>query len=264
MVESMLHGRLFASMSGPPSMTMRRCCLAFAAGIIFLAGPSVAGPSHGSRLAGQPAVILVLNETKPKEPDTDIFALMSGKCSTLKIAGRDFACKAVAYFHSQQGRANFTVALDDPADESHVVSFSGENARREQDNLYELQVDRMLLNSKDRPKVDGLPVPSAELSAGVCKQVGSLASRQISSVSCSAIDKTGKKYELQFESDGLPITLRKIRQAPLKAENRNPRQSEQRECRHKADVARILPRDWTPYILRCLGEDSDAPPAADQ
>ena len=32
----------------------------------------------------------VANDTKLQEPDTDIFALMSGKCSTLKIAGRDF------------------------------------------------------------------------------------------------------------------------------------------------------------------------------
>jgi hypothetical protein len=261
MIQPMLHG---ACSSGPRGMTMRLCWPAFAVALVFFATPSVAGPSPASRLAARAPVILIANETKPKEPDTDIFALLSGKCSTLKIAGRDFACKAVAYFHSQQGRANFTVALDDPTDESHVVSFSGENARREQDNLYELQVDRMLLNSKDRPKVDGLPVPFAELSAGICKQVGNLAARQISSVSCSAIDKTGKKYELQFESDGLPITLRKIRQAPLRADTRSPRQIEQRECHHKADVARILPRDWTAYILRCLGEDSEPAPATDQ
>ncbi len=242
---------------------MHRGLQVFAVAVVLLAAPAIAGPSHGGGLAGRTPVILIAND-KPGEPDTDIFALLSGKCSTLKIAGRDFACKAVAYFHSQQGRANFTVALDDPADESHVVSFSGENARREQDNLYELQVDRMLLNSGDRPKVDGLPVPLAELSAGKCKQVGSLASRLISSVTCSAIDKSGRKYELQFESDGSPITLRKIKQAPLKAENRSPRQIEQRECRHKADVARILPRDWTGYILRCLGEDGERAPAADQ
>jgi hypothetical protein len=261
MIPPTLRGACSSGLSG---MTMRFCRPAFAFSLVCFVTPSIAGPSHGSGIAGPPPVILVATETKPKEPDTDIFALLSGKCSTLRIAGRDFACKAVAYFHSQQGRANFTVALDDPADESHVVSFSGENARREQDNLYELQVDRMLLNSKDRPKVDGLPVPFAELSAGTCKQVGSLASRLISSVSCSAIDKSGRKYELQFESDGLPITLRKIKQAPLKAENRSPRQIVQRECRHKADVARILPRDWAAYILRCLGEDSDATPAADQ
>jgi hypothetical protein len=246
-------------------MTMRLCPHAFAVAAIFLTTPSMAGPSAGSPLAGRAPVILVSNETKAPETDTDIFALMSGRCSILKIAGRDFACKAVAYFHSEKGRANFTVALDDPSDESHVVAFSGENAsRREQDNLYELQIDRMLLNSKDRPKVDGLPVPSAELSAGICRQVGNLAALQVSSVSCSATDRNGKKYELQFESDGSPITLRKIRQLPLTSENRRARQNERRECRHKADVARILPRDWTAYILRCLGEDSEPAPAANQ
>jgi hypothetical protein len=104
--------------------------------------------------------------------DIDLYALLSGKCATLKIAGRDFACKAVAYFHSQQSRADFTVVLDDPVDASHIVSFSGENARREQDNLYELSVDRMLLKSKDRPKLDGVPVPSVESSAGTCRLVG--------------------------------------------------------------------------------------------
>ena len=247
-----------------PGMTMRLCRQAFAVAIVCLATPSMAGPSHGSRLSARTPVILVSNETKPPQTDTDIFALMSGKCSTLKIAGRDFACKALAYFHGEKGRANFTVALDDPDDESHVVAFSGENAKRERDNLYELQIDRMLLNSKNRPKVDGLPVPSTELSTGTCKQVGSLATRLISSISCSATDKNGKNYELLFESDGSPITLRKIRQLPVTSENRSARRIEQSECRHKADVARILPRDWTAYILRCLGEDSEPAPTTAQ
>ncbi len=176
---------------------MRLCWQTFAVVIIFFVTPSIAEPSYGRgvlqhiRNLKQSAatakarhadafvsgstlddleiftrpVILVSNETKPQEPDIDIFAIISGKCSTLKIAGRDFTCRGVAYFHSEQGRANFTVALDDPTDTSHVVSFSGENARRDQDNLYELSIDRMLLNSKDRPKVDGLPVPFVELSA---------------------------------------------------------------------------------------------------
>src|ERR1700722_16302384 len=199
-------------------MTMPLCRQVLAVAIIFLAPPSMAGPSDGGRLLapdrnfkaataddrlsdGMADVsetsarpVILVSETKQSDPDTDIFALMSGKCSTLKIAGRDFACKAVAYFHGQQGRANFTIALDDPADDSHVISFSGENARREeQANLYELQIDRMLLNSKDRPRVDGLPVPFVESSTGTCKQLGTLVSMRISSISCSAIDKDGKK-----------------------------------------------------------------------
>ena len=295
----MLHA-LFDLMCYQPSMTMRLCRQVFAVAIIFFAAPSVAGPSHGSRLlqhvrnfkqypatakaryadglviapfppfsdstpddleTSTRSVILVSNETKRQEPDIDMLALMSGKCSTLKIAGRDFACRTVAYFHGQQGRANFTIALDDPTDDSHVISFSGENGRRQEDNLYELPIDRMLLNSKDRPKVDGLPVPSVELSTGICKQLGNFAAGQVSSIACTAMDKNGKKYELQFESDGSPITVRRIRQSPLTAGKRRAKQIEQLECRHKADVAKILPRDLTAYIIRCLPEDSLEPPA---
>jgi hypothetical protein len=279
-------------MSYQPSMMMRLCWQVFAVIIIFIATPSIAEPSHGSRLlqhtqnfkqhtataqarhadgfvsASTPddletsarPLILVSNETKPQQPDIDIFALISGKCSTLKIAGRDFTCKAVAYFHSEQGRANFTVALDDPTDNSHVISFSGENAQRDKDNLYELSIDRMLINSKDRPKVDGLPVPSVELSAGTCRQLGNIAVGVVSSISCAATDKNGKKYELQFESDGSPITVRRLRQSPLVPEKRRARQIGQLECRHKADVAKILPRDRTAYIIGCLAEEK---PAAD-
>lgn len=144
-------------------------------------------------------------------PDVDLYALMSGKCPTLKIAGRDYPCKAMAYFHSEKGRANFTVAVDDPADASHIVAFSGEYGRRTQDNIYVLSVDRMELNSKDRPKVDGLPVPAVERSDGACRQNGNFARLEVSSVSCTATDQKGRSYQLQFESDGSPITVRRVR-----------------------------------------------------
>jgi hypothetical protein len=278
-------------MSCQPSITVRLRWQVFVVAIIFLATPSVAETSYGNRLLQHvqnirqhrakahrddvlapfpsfpdrlpgsfetfaPAVILVANETKQQEPDTDILALMSGKCSTLEIAGREFACRAVAFFHSEQGRANFAIALDDPADDSHIITFSGENSRREQDNSYELQIDRMLLNSKDRPKVDGLPVPSVELSTGICRQLGSFVSRQISSISCSAVDGNGKKYQLQFDSDGSPIMVRRIWRAPLPTERRRTMRIEQLECRHKADLAKVLPRDLTAYIIGCLEADS--------
>ncbi len=250
---------------------MRLCQQVFAVAIIFFA-TSIAEPSHGSRFLQHvqnsrqyTATIFVSNEAKQEEPDTDILALMSGKCSTLRVAGRDFACRAVAFFHGEQGRANFTIALDDPADDSHIITFSGQNSRREQDNLYELQIDRMLLNSKTRPKVDGLPVPFVELSAGICKQIGSFATRQVSSISCSAIDGNGKKYELQFESDGSPMNVRKIRRSSPLTERRRAMQKEQLECRRKADLAMILPRDRTAYMVGCLEADSQKPtPAADQ
>jgi hypothetical protein len=206
---------------------MRLCWQIFAAAMIFAVTPSAAEPSHGRRFLEHvqnfkqvPASAKARraegdsDDIRPQEPDTDLLALMSGKCSTLKIAGRDFACKSVAYSHSLQGRAYFTIALDDPSDQSHIISFSGENGRRTQDNLYELPIDRMLLNSESRPKVDGLPVPFVELSAGMCTQLGNFAAGQVSSITCTAIDKNGKKYELQFESDGSPITLRRVKPSP--------------------------------------------------
>jgi hypothetical protein len=118
----------------------------------------------------------------------------------------------------------------------------------------------MLLNSKDRPKADGIPVPAVELSAGFCKQVGNFGTRQVSSVTCSATDKSGNKYDLKFESDGSPMTVRRLRQIPLTSEKRLARQYEQLECRAKAEVAKILPRDRTAYIIGCLAQES--PPAA--
>jgi len=69
----------------------------------------------------------------------------------------------------------------------------------------------MELNSKDRPKIDGLPIPAVELSDGACRQNGNFARREVSSVSCTAIDKKGRFYQLQFESDGTPITVRRVR-----------------------------------------------------
>jgi hypothetical protein len=184
---------------------MRLCGQIFAAAIICFVAPSVAQTPAPPANPGSDAI-------EQHDPDIDLYALMSGKCTTLKIAGRNFACKVVGFFHSEKGRVNFAVALDDPADDSHVISFSGENGNRTQNYLYELPIDRMLLSSKDRPKADGLPVPSVELSAGFCKQLGNFAARQVDSISCAATDKSGKKYELQFQSDGSPISVRRVRQ----------------------------------------------------
>jgi hypothetical protein len=199
----------------------------FVAAVILTATSSIAEPyqgsplpEHGGNFRPNPSSAKALhaedvaNELTPQQPDTDLLALMSGKCSTLRVAGRDYACRTVAYAHGIHGRAYFTVALDDPADHSHIISFSGENGRRSQDNLYELTVDRMLLNSKNRPKVDGLPVPFVELSAGMCTQLGNFAAGQVSSIACTATDRNGRKYELKFESDGSPITIRRVKPSP--------------------------------------------------
>lgn len=157
------------------------------------------------------AIALVAAPSLAADPDTIIFAMMPGKCSTLNVAGHTFACRAVAFFQTEEGRANFTVALDDPDDDSHVITFSGDNGRRPEANLYELPVDRMLFKNKDRPKEDGLPVPSVESSAGICKQVGNFVTLEVSSVSCSATDRNGRKYELKYESDGEPMSVRRIK-----------------------------------------------------
>ena len=146
-------------------------------------------------------------------PFIDLLASMSGHCKTLMVAGRSFNCKTIAYAHGDKGRVNFAVAVDDPEDENHVVSFSGENGKRADDNSYELPIDRMLLNSRDRPKVDGLPVPSKQASTGVCRQTGNFAARKVTDVTCSATDSEGRRYELLFVSDGTPVSVRRIRQS---------------------------------------------------
>ena len=159
------------------------------------------------------AALPVNNPPAQQTSFVDMLALMSGHCKTLKVAGRPFACKTVAFAHDDKGRVNFAVAVDDPSDENHVVSFSGENGKRADDNSYELPIDRMLLNSKDRPRVDGLPVPAEQTSTGTCRQTGNFAARKVNDVTCSATDSEGRKYELLFVSDGAPVSVRRIRQS---------------------------------------------------
>ena len=151
------------------------------------------------------------DELQRQEPDTIIFAMMSGKCRKLKVAGRHLPCRAVAFFQTEEGRANFTIAINDPRDDSHIVTFSGDNGRRPEPNVYELPVDRMMFKSKDRPKADGLPVPAIEPAAGLCKQVGNFVTLELSSIACSAVDRNGKSYELQYVSDGTPMAVRRIK-----------------------------------------------------
>ena len=180
-------------MSYQPNMT-KRPSQALALAILLMAMPAFAS-----------------DELQRQEPDTIIFAMMSGKCRTLKVAGRDLPCRAVAFFQTEEGRANFTVAINDPKDDSHIITFSGDNGRRPDANVYELPIDRMLLKSKDRPKADGLPVPSIEPAAGLCKQVGNFVTLELSSISCTAVDRNGKSYELQYASDGTPMAVRRIK-----------------------------------------------------
>jgi hypothetical protein len=200
---------------------------------------------------------LVADETERHEPDIDMFASMAGKCSSVKVAERDFVCTSVAFFHSPGGRSSFVIPLNDPDDDSHIITFSGDKAKRDQD-AYELSIDRMLLKSKDRPKIDGLPVPSVVLASGTCRQVGNFATQHVSSVSCMATDANAVKYEFQFESDGSPIRVTMIRPADPEADERRAKalaaHIEQIKCRQKADVQGVLPRDRTDFILQCLDE----------
>jgi hypothetical protein len=239
---------------------MRRCWRVLVVAIISLATAS-------GRLVG--------DEIERHEPDFDMFASMAGKCSALKVAQRDFACTTVAFFHSPGGRASFTVPLKDPDDDTHIITFSGEKSKRAQadPNMYELSVDQMLLKSKDRPKIDGLPVPSVVQSTGACKQIGNFAAQQVSSVSCVATDANGNTYQFQFESDGSPIRVQMIRASeptirvpdqiirvsdPAADENRAKALAahiEQLKCRQKADAQGVLPRDRTAFILKCIDEE---------
>ena len=175
-------------------MTMTFHRQAFALAIAFITMPALAQ-----------------GELPRPEPDTIIFAMMSGKCRMFKVGGRDLPCRAVAFSQTEEGRANFTIAINDPRDDSHIITFSGDNGRRPDPNVYELPIDRMLLKSKDRPKVDGLPVPSIELATGLCRQAGNFVTLELSSISCTAIDQNGKKYELQYQSDGTPMAVRRIK-----------------------------------------------------
>ncbi|MBP0113016.1 MULTISPECIES: hypothetical protein [Bradyrhizobium] len=183
---------------------MRLCRPVLAALTVALASPCFAETSKPIPLD---------NPQLQQNAFIDLLALMSGHCKTLRVAGRTFPCKTVAYAHGDKGRVNFAVAVDDPSDDSHVVSFSGENGKRADDNSYELPIDRMLLNSKDRPRVDGLPVPAEQTSTGICRQTGNFAARKVHDVTCSATDSDGRTYELLFVSDGTPVSVRRIRQS---------------------------------------------------
>jgi hypothetical protein len=204
------------------------------------------------------ALFLLASLVLAVEIEIDVFASMAGKCSTLKIADRDFSCTSVAFSHSPGGRSGFTVPLNDPDDDSHIITFSGANGKRGLDDVYELTIDQVLLRSKYNPKEDGLPTPSVEPSTGKCRQVGNLATQHVSGVSCTASDSKGTKYELQFESDGSPIRVKTIRVADPEAEAQRERMVaahiEQLKCRHAADVQGVLPRDRAEFILRCMDE----------
>lgn len=194
--------------------------------------------------------------------DIDLILGMAGHCTTFRVAGQNLPCRAVKYFHGEGGRAYFTVAIDDPADKGRIVSFSGDTARRDRNDFYELTIDQVLLNSRQRPLAGGLRVPQVEPSSGACKQYGDIESKQIKSISCLATDGAGRAYELQFETDGQPATVQKITKEPLESVRRRARLRALKTCRRNAAEAQILRRDVAAYILHCLEQQGGASPVS--
>jgi len=196
--------------------------------------------------------------------DIDLIVAFSGRCTVFRAAGENLPCRAVKYFHGESGRAFFTVAVDDPADKGNIVSFSGDKARRERNDFYELTVDQVLLNSKARPLAGGVRVPRVEPSSGSCKQLGDIDSKQIKSVSCVATGQAGQTYELQFQADGQPAMVQRITREPLESVRRRARLRALKACRIKSAEAKILPRDATAYIIQCLEQGGFSPVSDDQ
>ena len=173
---------------------MRFCRLVLTAAIVALAGPFSASPVRAGPIvppafertaAAWPIVPVAAAE---ETYDIDLIVGMSGKCAVFRIAGQNLPCRAVKYFHGESGRAYFTIAVDDPSDKGRIVSFSGDKARRDNNDFYELTIDQVLLNSRERPRVNSVRVPRVEPSNGTCKQFGDIESKQIKSISCVATD----------------------------------------------------------------------------
>ncbi|MFO1109364.1 MAG: hypothetical protein U1E61_09295 [Bradyrhizobium sp.] len=211
-----------------------------------------------------PALPVVPIAKDEENYDIDLIVGFSGKCTVFRAAGQNLPCRAVKYFHGESGRAYFTVAVEDPADKGRIVSFSGDKARRERNDFYELTIDQVLLNSRERPLAGGVRVPRVEPSNGACKQTGDIDSKQITSVSCVATDRDGKTYELQFLADGQPATVQKITREPLESVRRRARLRALKACRIKAAEAHILARDRAAYIIQCLEPDGVSPVSGDQ
>lgn len=253
----------------PYGYAMRPCRFVFVAIVALTAVVFVGPASAGLRLP----FALDFDRSTPARPfvpvaeeenyDIDLIITMSGRCVTFRVAGQNLPCRAVKYFHGESGRAYFTIAVDDPADKGRIVSFAGDKARRERDDLYELTVDQVLLNSRDRPLAGGVRVPRVEPSSGTCKQLGDIEKKQISSISCVATDKNGRTYELQFQADDQPATMQKITREPLELARRRARLRALKTCRGKAVEAQILPRDSAAYIIQCLEQGGSAPTADD-
>ena len=189
--------------------------------------------------------------------ELDLLAAMTGTCRVLKLANRDFLCSGVTFSRSTKGRFGFTIVVNDPDDDKHIITFSGEDGKMANSNLYELTIDQLLLKTKDSEKLDGLQVPLIEMSTGKCSQVGNLATWEVSSISCHATDQKSRRYEFHFESDGSPVNVRKITSvADADVDEAREKiiaaQVARLKCLNKAVVEGVLPRYRTAFILGCI------------
>jgi hypothetical protein len=240
---------------------MRRSRILFVSTLILIADSLLAGsahaapqlPRHPASEKATPAPVFRV-AADDENYDIDMIVAFSGRCATFRAAGQNLPCRAVKYFHGQGGRAYFTIAIDDPTDKGHILSFSGEKARREKNDFYELTIDQLLLNSKERPRVNAVRVPLVKPANGVCRQFGDVEKKLITAVSCVATDRDGLKYELEFEADGKPALVQTIVREPAELAKRRKRLRALTVCRQKAADAQILPRDSTSYIIQCLAE----------
>ncbi len=247
---------------------MRLPGIVFATALAWLTALSPANSVRAGPVAppafARPALPVMPVAADDENYDIDLIVGFSGQCTTFRVAGQNLPCRAVKYFHGESGRAYFTIAVEDPSDRGRTVSFSGEKARRDRNDFYELTVDQVLLNSKERPLAGGVRVPQVEPAAGMCKQFGDIETKQIKTISCAAADRAGRRYELQFQADGQPATVQKITREPLDSVRRRARLRALKACRIKAAEARILPRDTAAYIIECLEQASASQAPSDK
>jgi len=240
---------------------MRRSRILLASVLILIADSVLAASARAAPLPrpGEPDRTVQLRPivrvaADDENYDIDMIVTFSGRCVTFRAAGQSLPCRAVKYFHGQGGRAYFTIAIDDPTDKGHILSFSGDKARREKNDFYELTIDQMLLNSKDRPRVNAVRVPLVKQASGICRQFGDVEKKRITAVSCNATDKDGLKYELEYQADGEQALVQTIVRESADLAKRRKRLRALTVCKRKAVEAQILPRDSTSYIIQCLEE----------
>lgn len=188
-----------------------------------------------------PILFCIGADLRAQPAEIEISALMKGRCQAA-VANKGYSCKPVSYIITGN-RALFTMVLDDPEDDGRAISFSGprSDGTVALDKSYELPIDRMLVNSKDRPRRNDLPAPLIQQAIGKCVQTGDFAERQVRTVSCTAKNDQGIEYLLRFESDGSPISVIRSKDERLATEASANRSFVGRWYAEKPDACRSNP-----------------------